>query len=102
MSRADVIDRGNEPRLTAPADVAHSASHLLPLLPAIYREDPFLGQYLFAFEQVLLGLEQQIDRIHELFDPATTRESFLVWLSSWVAFMVRADLDVGRQRQFLA
>lgn len=102
MSGADVIDRPSAPRLTAPADAPHIASHLLSLLPAIYREDPFLGQYLWAFEQVLLDLEHRIDLIHELFDPNTTRASFLPWLSSWVAFMVRADLDEVRQRAFLS
>ncbi|GKS69031.1 hypothetical protein W03_10350 [Nitrosomonas sp. PY1] len=31
-------------------------SSLMNYLPGIYREDPFLGRFLFAFEQVLLGV----------------------------------------------
>ncbi len=83
-------------------NATHTAQRLLSLLPAIYREDPLLGRYLLAFEQVLLGLERTIDEIGTLFDPLTTREEFLPWLSSWMAFTLRADLDVQQQRAFLA
>jgi phage tail-like protein len=84
------------------ATISQSAQRLLTYLPGIYRDDPFLGRYLWAFEQVLLGLEQSIEGLATLFDPAATREEFLPWLSSWLAFTLRADLDVGRQRAFLA
>lgn len=78
-------------------------AHRLPsYLPAIYRDDVFLGKYLWAFEQLLLGLEQQIDRLAILFDPLETREEFLPWLASWVAFTLRSDLEPSQQRAFLA
>jgi P2-related tail formation protein len=35
-------------------------SSLLQYLPAIYREDPFLGRFLLAFEEVLLGLADTV------------------------------------------
>lgn len=35
-------------------------SSLLQYLPAIYREDPFLGQFLLAFEKLLLGRDDGI------------------------------------------
>jgi phage tail-like protein len=79
-----------------------SAQRLLTWLPAIYRNDAFLGRFLWAFEQVLLGLEQQIENLAPHFDPQQAPEEFLPWLSSWVAFTLRADLDVPRQRTFLA
>jgi phage tail-like protein len=84
------------------ATISQIAQRLLTYLPAIYRDDPFLGRYLWAFEQMLVGLEESIEDLATLFDPAGTREDFLPWLSSWVAFTLRADLDVGRQRTFLA
>jgi len=80
----------------------NSAHRLLSLLPAIYREDEFLGRYLWPFEQVLLGFESTIDGIAQLFDPLTTREEFLPWLSTWMAFTLRADLDATQQRAFLS
>lgn len=79
-----------------------TARRLPAYLPAIYRDDPFLGQYLWAFEQVLLGLEQQIGAVPSLFDPAETRADFLQWLSTWVGFTLRSDLDEAQQRAFLA
>lgn len=84
------------------ATTTQSAQRLLTWLPAIYHNDAFLGRYLWAFEQVLLGLEQNIEGLARLFDPEQTPEDFLPWLSSWVAFTLRADLDVSRQRTFLA
>lgn len=87
------------------ANLSRSALRLLSYLPAIYRDEPFVGRYLWAFEQVLEGLEDQIAQLSQLFDPLALpedRENFLPWLSSWVAFTLRADLDVSQQRAFLA
>jgi phage tail-like protein len=81
------------------ANIAH---RLLTLLPGIYREDEFLGRYLAPFEQLIADLEAQIDGIATLFDPRTTREDFLPWLSSWMAFTLRADLSITKRRAFLA
>jgi phage tail-like protein len=81
---------------------ANIAERLLALLPGIYQEEPFIGRYLWAFEQVLLSLEAQIDGLATLFDPLETRAEFLPWLSSWVAFVLRADLPIDQQRAFLA
>lgn len=84
------------------AGVGQAAQRLPAYLPAIYREDPFLGQYLWAFEQVLLGLEQEVGDLAKVFDPMEAREEFLPWLSSWVAFTLRSDLETSQQRAFLA
>ena len=84
------------------AGVGQAAQRLPAYLPAIYREDPFLGQYLWAFEQVLLGLEEEVGDLAKVFDPMEAREEFLPWLSSWVAFTLRSDLETSQQRAFLA
>jgi phage tail-like protein len=70
-------------------------------LPAVYRDDPFLGAFLGAFEHVLAGLDARIDDVPRYFDPATTDAEFLPWLSSWVALTLRADWDEATQRNFL-
>lgn len=97
-------------------------SRLLDYLPDIYRDDehPFLSQYLAAFEKILIGrdddvtipaagegvsstsLEETIASIARLFDPFVTPEDFLPWLASWAALSLRADLDAGQQREFIA
>ena len=48
------------------------------------------------------GLEETIDAIPALFNPLDTPQDFLPWLASWVALSLRADLDVGEQRNFIA
>jgi phage tail-like protein len=109
-----------------------SKPHLMEYLPAIYQEadashpKTFLGQFLLAFEKVLLGLGEEtaaarhvvtgdveadtgieglgekIARLHELFDPGETPEEFLPWLASWAALSLRSDLSVMRKRKLLA
>lgn len=90
-----------------------SPSTLVNSLPAIYQADPFVGQFLLAFEKVLLGrkdevafpnrgLEETIANIATYFDPYQTPEKFLTWLASWVALSLRADLPVAIQRDFIA
>jgi phage tail-like protein len=100
-------------------------SGLLEYLPAIYRDYlrdyPLIGQFLSAFEQVLVGdnappsgykslkeviadgsLEEIIANLATLFDPLQTPDDFLPWLADWTAFSLRADLDPTQQRQFIA
>jgi phage tail-like protein len=94
--------------------VKNSPSQLLDYLPAIYQSDPFIGQFLLAFERVLLGrpsdeinltppgLEERIANIANLFDPKNTPDEFLYWLAGWTAFSLRADLTPEQQQDFIA
>lgn len=103
-----------------------AASGYLQNLPAIFSEDPFLGRFLLAFEQVLtglpglvgreavpsLGLEEIIAAIARLFNPKASWDDilpnkekqgeFLQWLAGWVALGLRADWTEAQQRDFLA
>lgn len=101
-------------------NTTQSASSLMHSLPAIYEEDPYLGQFLLAFEKILLGrqdgvefpevevpfpaqgVEETIAGVAKYFDPYQTPEEFLSWLASWTAFSLRADLDLLKQREFVA
>jgi phage tail-like protein len=40
--------------------------------------------------------------VSDYFDPAQTPEDFLPWLAGWVALSLRADLEVKKQRDFIA
>lgn len=89
-----------------------SPGFLLEYLPAIYQEDPFIGQFLLAFEKILLGnddvslsyegLEEKIDRLSEHFNPKKAPEEFLSWLAGWTAFTIRSDLNLEQRRKFIA
>jgi len=95
-------------------------SALLDHLPAIYREEPFLAQFLRAFEALLFkgpaddpkirdgivnpepySLEGAINQIAACFDPRRARKEFLPWLASWTAFALRFDLTEDQQREFI-
>jgi phage tail-like protein len=98
-----------------------TSSRLLEYLPSIYQEDSTLGQFLSAFEKVLLGrkeetgdlaenevlqkikgLEELISGISSFFDPGDAPKEFLPWLAGWVAFSLRSDVDEIKQRKFIA
>jgi phage tail-like protein len=84
-------------------------SSYLSHLPAIFRQDPFLGRFLLPFEQVLSGsagadvpgLETTISRLADYLDPMSTEPEFLPWLAGWVSLSLRADWDEATQRSFI-
>lgn len=98
-------------------------SNLLDYLPAIYQTDPFIGQFLLAFEKILLGntndsvplpelqnqrqfpnqgLEETVAGLATYFDPLNTPDDFLDWLASWTALSLREDIDRQTQKKFVA
>ncbi len=101
-----------------------AGSTLLDYLPAIYRQNDFVGKFLVPFEKLLLGisdpvplpppaapaasafdgegLEQTIAGLARCFDPQATPPQFLPWLAGWVALTLRADWTLQQQRKFLA
>lgn len=91
---------------TDPQPVTPVSSYL-DYLPAIFRQDPFAGQFLLAFETVLSGTSDQpglgttVGNIASYFDPMATDAAFLPWLASWVSLSLRADWDTKTQRDFI-
>lgn len=103
-----------------PDNAPQAPSNLLQYLPAIYQQDPFVGQFLLAFEKILLGrqdgvpfpdagvnfpqqgLEETVASLATYFYPKQTPDEFLPWLASWTAFSLRADLAPAQQRDFIA
>jgi phage tail-like protein len=86
--------------------VADISSYLRYLPPVLWRDEPAppefsLGAMLRIFEKILTGIDDDIavehddhthepitamiGRLHRLFDPWQTPQSFLPWLASWVA-----------------
>ncbi len=90
-------------------------NRLLQRLPSLYQDNDFLDRFLAAFEKILFGrdpepgilfpfdgLEESIAGLSTIFDPYETPEKFLEWLSDWTSFTLRSDLDITKQRDFIA
>ena len=91
-------------------------STYLNYLPAIFHDDPFVGQFLLAFERILAGktsgtagglpeqpgLETYVDNLYTYFRPQETPSGFLPWLSGWVALSLRDDWSEDFKREFIA
>jgi phage tail-like protein len=84
------------------------ASSYLDHLPAIFRQEPFVGRFLLAFERVLTstdaqqpGLETIIGSLAGYLDPTSTKAEFLPWLAGWVTLSLRADWDETTKRSFI-
>jgi len=108
------IDAGQpaavEPAASQATASQAAASSYLGYLPAIFRQDPFLGRFLLAFETVLTGtgtgtgqpgLETTISHLADYLDPMTTTAEFLPWLAGWVTLSLRADWDEATKRSFI-
>lgn len=86
-------------------------SRILQYLPRVYQrgsgesdEEFFLGRFLKAFEQMLLGIPEEagegtvgiqdlLDRFYQYFDPAQTPAQFLPWLAQWVGLELEDGVE---------
>jgi phage tail-like protein len=82
---------------------------LLDHLPGIYREDPWLEQFLRPFAEVFGGFEQLLTEIDRFciplnrIDPAyRTDPEFLPWLAGWLALELDEEWDEQKQREVLS
>jgi phage tail-like protein len=93
---------------TQQLDAQQPQSSYLDYLPAVFRQEQFVGRFLLAFETVLSGagadtpgLETIIGRVADYLDPVTTEADFLPWLAGWVTLILRADWDEETKRTFI-
>ncbi|GAM10171.1 phage tail protein [Geobacter sp. OR-1] len=82
---------------------------LLDHLPAIYREDPWLEQFLRPFSDVFSGFEQLLAGIDRFciplnpVDPAYQADpEFLPWLAGWLALELDEEWDEQKRREVIS
>lgn len=75
-----------------------AASSLLKFLPAIYSKDPFVGQFLRIFEDVLTPIQTLVDNQPYYFDPLTAPKEILDWLAFWVDVGEGLDWTESKRR----
>jgi phage tail-like protein len=77
-------------------------SRYLDYLPAVFRQDEFMGRFLGIFESVLGPLEGVADELPSYTDPSVCPEEILPYLAHWVAMEMGETWPAERQRRILA
>jgi phage tail-like protein len=76
-------------------------SRYLDYLPALYRDDEFIGKFLLIFESIFRPIENTVDGIDAYFDPSMTPEPLLPWLASWVNLTLDPTWSIERRRELV-
>lgn len=76
-------------------------SSYLKYLPALYRDDEFMGQFLLIFESIIKPLENTVNNLAMYFDPLLTPEPLLQWLAFWVDLALDTTWPVERRRDLV-
>ena len=75
-------------------------------LPGIYQDADeenadFLQRFLLISAHLTSGIEENLEFVHELFDPRITNEKWLPWLASWLAMPLLEGWDEERRREII-
>ena len=81
--------------------MAAQRSSYLKYLPPIYSDSDFMGRFLMIFESIMGPVEGIVDSIAYYFDPHTTPEELLPWLSSWVNIVLDERWPAERRRRIV-
>jgi phage tail-like protein len=76
-------------------------SNYLEYLPALYRDDEFMGQFLLIFESIFKPIENAVDHLPLYFDPWLTPDSILPWLASWVGLALDPTWPEEKRRELV-
>lgn len=78
---------------------------LLNYLPAVYQHDlssrDFLERFLSLFGTFLQGIEEKIDKVSSIFDPAVAHGPFLTWLAGWIGLNIDENWSEDQIRRLL-
>src|SRR5438067_12700037 len=75
-------------------------------LPGIYQDSDeenadFLQRFLLITAHLTSGVEENLEFVHELFDPRITNEKWLPWLASWLAMPLLEGWDEEKRREII-
>jgi len=76
-------------------------SSYLEYLPALFRDDEFMGQFLLIFESILKPVENTVDNLDLYFNPLMIPEPLLPWLASWVDLTLDPTWPEERRRELV-
>ncbi len=61
----------------------------------------FLQRFLLITAHLTSGIEENLEFVHELFDPRITNEKWLPWLASWLAMPLLEGWDEDKRREII-
>lgn len=75
-------------------------------LPGIYQDADeenadFLQRFLLISAHLTSGIEENLEFVHELFDPRVTDARWLPWLASWLAMPLLEGWDEEKRREIV-
>src|SRR5438876_1259633 len=75
-------------------------------LPGIYQDSDeenadFLQRFMLITTHLTSGIEENLEFVHELFDPRITNEKWLPWLASWLAMPLLEGWDEDKRREII-
>jgi phage tail-like protein len=78
----------------------------IDFLPAIYQDADaenadFLRRFLLISAHLTSGVEENLEFVHELFDPRITNAKWLPWLASWLAMPLLEGWDEEKRREII-
>lgn len=76
-------------------------SSYLEYLPALYRDDEFMGQFLLIFESIMKPIENTVDNLALYFNPLMIPEPLLPWLAFWVDLTLDPTWPIERRRELV-
>ncbi|MBD1909765.1 MULTISPECIES: phage tail protein [unclassified Leptolyngbya] len=76
-------------------------SPYLNFLPALYRENDFIGRFLAIIEQAFDPVVQTMDQMWAYLDPLTAPEALLPFLAHWVGWTTDTQWTVQQQRRLI-
>jgi phage tail-like protein len=76
-------------------------SRYLRYLPAIYHQDPFMGQFLRVFEDILFPIQVMVNGLPHQFDPRIATPTMVERVAGWVGADDIAQLPYDRWRELV-
>jgi phage tail-like protein len=75
-------------------------------LPSIFQRNDiggrnFLRDLLWIVQHLFTSIDEQLDVIHNFFDPYEAPERFLPWLASWSAMVLEEDWPLAKKRRLI-
>jgi phage tail-like protein len=75
---------------------------LVDTLPGLYQDDPMVGAWLSALDEVLAPVFLTLDGFPAYLDPWLTPADFVPWLAGWVGLVLDPAWPMGRRRAGIA